>query len=447
MKNADTSPAKKSRFPNRRRKTISVSSTGIAAFSTVVEWYDFTLYLYMATIISKVFFAEGAGLGASGLIATYITFAVGYLMRPIGALVFGHIGDRYGRRFMMLLSMAMMTIAMFLTAALPSHHTIGIWSGILMLVLRLFMAFSVGGEYTGVVAYLAEGSRPERRGLIASFAAASSEVGALLAVFVTAVTATFMSNADLIAWGWRIPFIVGGVMAGLILVLRTNMEESPEFERQQKHDTVPDAPIWDILRNHPGAVARTFAISALGSVTYYVGITYVPTFLNQVSGFDESSSLWFSTVAAIAVIIVTPLFGLLSDIYGRRPVMVGLAIGSAVLPYTMFEIMGGGSYGLIIGGSVLLAILAGGVSAVAASCTAEQFPGEGRLSGLALGVTMATAVFGGLTPVVAQSFVDQGYALAPGAIIAVVAIVVAPILFFMPETAPAKLTAKQKPQS
>ena len=163
---------------------ISRASMVIAALSTIVEWYDFTLYLYFATVLSRVFFGGGAG----SLVAALGGFAVAYLMRPLGAIVFGHVGDRFGRRRMMLASVAMMTVAMLVTAVLPTFASIGPLAGWLLIVVRCVMGFSVGGEYTGVVAYLLEGARAERRGLIASAASAASEVGGLLAVGVSALT-------------------------------------------------------------------------------------------------------------------------------------------------------------------------------------------------------------------------------------------------------------------
>ena len=392
----------------------------IAGLSTVVEWYDFTLYLYLATVLSRVFF----GGGENALLATLAGFAVSYLMRPLGALVFGHLGDRFGRRYMLLASMLLMTLAMLATALLPTFESIGATAGVLLLLLRCLMAFSVGGEYTGVVAYLLETAPVRRRGLVTSLASAASEVGALLAVALSALTVALLSTAQLDGWGWRIPFFVGAALAGAILLARSTMHESPEFERQQAEGTVPESPIRDTWRHHKAAIARTFAISALGSITYYVGITYVPAFLGSVGQVSESEALWLSTIAAVAVIVVTPLAGALSDQVGRRPV-------------SMFSVMAGGSTLAIGLAAVVLACLAGGVSAVAAPATAEQFPGEGRLSGLALGVTMATAFFGGATPLLAEVLVRHtGWSSAPGAMIAGVAVLVLPVRWTLRETRP-----------
>lgn len=420
---------------------MSRRSMVIAAFSTVVEWYDFTLYLYLATVLSRVFF--GGGGTSLGFILG--GFAVAYLMRPLGAAVFGHIGDRYGRRRMMLLSMALMTAAMLATAMLPTYAQIGPAAGWLLLLLRCVVSFSVGGEYTGVVAYLLEGARESRRGLVTSLAAAASEVGGLLAAGIAAVTVGSVGVRDLDAWVWRIPFLVGAALAAVVWIARSAMQESPDFERQEASGTVPDNPLRHALVNHRVGIGRGFAISALGSITYYVGITYVPAFLASTGGMTEAEALWLSTAAALIVILVTPLTGALSDRIGRKPVLVGVCGCAAVLPVAMFSLMAGGSHGWILCGALVLAAVGGGVSAVGAVATAEQFPGEGRLSGLALGVTGATAIFGGLAPYVAHLLVESsGSPIVPGVMIAAVALGVLPVLLRMTETRPVR--AELKPQ-
>ena len=418
---------------------VSRGSTWIAAFSTIVEWYDFTLYLYFATILSRVFFGGGAG----SLTVTLAGFAVAYLLRPLGALFFGHVGDRHGRRRAMLASVALMSVAMLAIALLPTRAQIGPMAGILLLLLRCVMGFAVGGEYTGVVAYLLEGAAAGRRGLITSLAAAASEVGGLLAVGISALTVSRLSGLQLDSWGWRIPFFVGAALALSVWIARSWMDESPEFERQRATETIPTHPLRHALTHHRAGIARGFAISALGSITYYVGIGYVPAFLASAGAQSEAVSLNLATIAAVAVILVTPLTGIAADRWGRRPVLIGLAAASAMLPITMFSLMASGSPGTALAGAIVLACVAGGVSAVGAVATAELVGGEGRLTGLALGATSATAIFGGLTPFGAQALIrTTGLAVVPGIMIAVVAVAVLPVLWTMPETAPQRAVDK-----
>ncbi|MCX5380200.1 MFS transporter [Streptomyces sp. NBC_00091] len=356
------------------------SSILVAALSTVVEWYDFTLYLYMTTVLSRVFF----GTGSTSLLITLAVFAVAYLMRPLGAMAFGHIGDRLGRRKVLLGSMAVMTSAMLATALLPTRDQIGSAAG------------------------------------------------------VTALTVTLVPGPALDAWGWRIPFLFGTLLATTVLIARSTMRESPAFEQQPPPDTKGAGPLMTTLRTQRPALYRTFAISALGSVTYYVGISYVPTYLGAVSGFSESDALWLSTIAALVVIVVTPFAGALSDRVGRRPALTLFGALAVILPPAMFGLMTQGSFAAALTGAIVLACVAGGISAVAASAIAEQFPVAQRLSGLALGATAATALFGGLTPYASQALVDStGWALIPGALVAATALAVLPVLRRLPETAPA----------
>jgi MHS family proline/betaine transporter-like MFS transporter len=246
-----------------------------------------------------------------------------------------------------------------------------------------------------------------------------------------------MDESSLQSWGWRIPFLFGAGLAGTVWIARSNMEESPEFHRQKAAGSVPGNPLRHSLGNHRAAIGRAFAISALGSITYYVGITYVPAFLTSAGSLSEKASLTLSTVAAVIVILVTPFVGALSDCVGRKPVLAALSIANMLLPITMFSLMASGSHLNALTGALVLAALAGGVSAVGAVATAEQFPGEGRVTGLALGATGATAIFGGLTPFLAQFLVERtGMAIAPGVMIAAVSLCVLPLFLAMRETAP-----------
>ncbi len=397
----------------------------IIACSTVVEWYDFTLYLYLTPVLARVFF----GGDADSTAATLAIFAAAYVLRPVGGVVLGTLGDRIGRRRVLLISMGLMTVAMFATGLLPVGSAAG------MFVLRCLMGFSVGGEYSGVLVMLVESAERRHRGLVGSLASAASEVGALLAAGVSALVVGLLSRPDLDSWGWRIPFFVGGFLALLTLVLRGTVQETPAFEAARTGGELPGNPLGQVLRHQRRAIAATFAISALGSITYYVAVTYVPTYLTAVTRMPDGEALDLSTIAAVAIIVVTPAIGAWSDLAGRRR-LFGLAAVFVVLPLPMFALMAAGTWASGLAGAVVLAVGAGAVSAVAASAIPEQFATAGRMSGLALGFTLATAVFGGLSPLVADLLIRvTGWRLSPALLVMAVAAAILPVLRGLPETA------------
>ncbi|WP_296707318.1 MFS transporter [Rhodoblastus sp.] len=422
------------------RRAVSMLAVGL---STVVEWYDFTLCLYFAPTLSRVFFGQDE----MALGKTLAGFAIAYLMRPFGAILFGLFGDRYGRRPTLLMSMAAMTLTMLCLALLPTHAQVGSIAGAGLILMRCLMGFSVGGEYTAVVAYLFESAPSHLRGLVTSLAAAASEIGGLLAVGFCAVLARKLDVAQLDAWGWRLPFLFGGVLAGAVFVARNMIVETPLFMEPPVGAASTIRPLIQVLRNEGRGVALGFAISALGSVTYYIGITYVPSFLATAGRGNEAQALEFSSIAAVVVIAVTPWFGWLSDLVGRKPVLLGLCLACVILPVAMFRLIASGSTEAAIAGVAILAALGGGVSAVGATATAEQFSGAVRLTGLALGATTATALFGGAAPYVVQTLQRQtGAAEIPGVIIAAVAVCIGLTLAaFLPHSPGSAAPERQDP--
>lgn len=422
----------------------------VAAASTVVEWYDLTLYLYCATIISRTFFQSSPdGTDTGAIVSALAVFSLSYVMRPVGAAFFGHIGDRWGRKPVLLASMTLMGAAMLITAILPTYAQIGVGATVGITIMRFLMAFSVGGEYNSVVTYLIEGAHPHRRGFIASIAAAASEIGGVVAAAVSAITIHFTTRQQLDTWGWRIPFFVGAILAFGTLLARSSIPESPEFTDSTTEDSPLRWPILTTLRTQYRAVLRTFAISSVASVTYYVGITYIPTYLVTLNIASERASLWSSTFAAIIVVSVTPVMGMLSDRLGRRPLLLIAGCAATLLPLPFFWLIahkGSQSLILLLFSLGMLAVIAGTYSAVSGTATAEQLPTRERLSGLALGVTMGTTVCGGLTPLISEQLVrTTGWPLAPGLVMAAVAVCVLPVTIALKETAPRVVDRAHEP--
>jgi MHS family proline/betaine transporter-like MFS transporter len=402
-------------------------SVWIAAFGTVVEWYDFSLYLYLTPVTGRVFFHDD-----HAPIRTYLVFAIAYLMRPVGAMFFGHFGDRLGRRITLVISAGVMTVAMAVTAVLPSHDRVGAWAGVLLLLLRALMGFSVGGEYTGALVYLLEVTGPRRRGYVASWAPATSQIGALLAVGLATLFTHRLSRDALDSWGWRVLYLIGALLAGGMLLARRSLHETPTFERLRNQGRVSSAPLRDVLQKQPRGVLAAFAMSALGSVSYYVAIAYVPEFLSDVVGRSPVSSLALSTIIPALVFAVTPVIGWLADVAGRKPVMVVTAVAIAVPAIPSFAVLNTGRTAAVFAAMVALAIPAAAASAVFASAIPEQLATVGRFSGLAIGYNAATALFGGLSPLIVSA---TGWRLAPAIFLFATGLGVLPFLLRLPETA------------
>ncbi|WP_208094733.1 MFS transporter [Brevibacterium limosum] len=420
-------PASPAQASSRDRERGRRRSMFVAAFGTVVEWYDFSIFFYVATTLTKEFFGDQT----DSLLLTLGVGAAGFLFRPLGAMVFGHLGDRIGRRSTLIISAVLMAISMLGIAVIPNYETIGIWAGVLMVTLRCLSGFSVGAEYTGIMVFLMESARPGRRGLAASWAAANSEVGALLAVGSGALLANTLSPEAMDSWGWRLLFVLGAVLAILMVPLRSMMEETETFkrlqqaEKEKKDVALKRSPLITAIVEQPRAILVAFLISSIGSVSYFLNITYVPTYVEEVAKVPNSGSLALGTVAAVVAIVVTPFFGLASDKFGRKPALAALMVVFVFTTIPAYVLLSNQSAGIAIAGSAFLAIPAAGWSAVAAAMVPEQFTGTSRFSGMAIGYNVATVLFGGLSPLIATALMSStGITLAP-AIYATVVIVVA----------------------
>ena len=414
------------------RRGTSRRSMIVAAAGTIIEWYDFSLYFYVAPVLTRVFF----GGNENSLILTFGVFAAGFLFRPIGAVVFGHLGDKVGRKNTLVISAGLMAISMWGVAALPSEASIGVFAGIGLFVFRCLAGFAVGAEYTGILVFLLESAPAHRRGFVTSWAAANSEVGSLLAVGLATLLSANLSTPQLDSWGWRITFIVGGAVAAVMIPLRSLLEETVVFQRVKEQGEIVKSPVKDVLRRQPKAVLLAFLISTVGSVSYFLNISYVPTFLDSVVHRGETDSLALGTIAAAIVIVVTPVVGYVSDRVGRKPTVLVIATVLVVSTIPFFWLLSTGSTTRALIGAVALAVPAAAWSAVAASAVPEQFAAVGRFTGMAIGYNVATCLFGGLSPLIATLLINAtGFTLAPAVYSTVIALAAVPMLLMMRETA------------
>ena len=348
----------------------------------------------------------------------------------------GRYGDRVGRREALILSAAIIGGALTVNAAIPSQSAIGALAPVLLLLSRLAAGFAIGGEYSGILSYLLESAATRRRGLITSLAPAMSGVGTLLAVGITALVATLVSPAELDDWGWRIPVAFGAVLAFSLLLARRGLQRSPEFERMQEAGEVAESPIREALAVARFGLLYAFAISAVGSVSYYLNISYVPGFLDTVGSVTHAESLRWGTIAAAAVIAVSLIAGLAADRFGRKAVLWTLAAALALTTAPLFALLTAASGVAAFSAVLLLALPAGAWSAVGAVAIPEQLPSRVRFTGLALGYNTATAIFGGLAPLVATALYQwTGVEVAPALMVIAVVLAALAVLRRSRETA------------
>ncbi|MDP9801559.1 MHS family proline/betaine transporter-like MFS transporter [Arcanobacterium wilhelmae] len=426
---------------NQRTRRLSML---IAASGTVIEWFDFSLFFYLATSLSATYYPNSEN---STLLVLAIA-AVGFVFRPLGAVVFGHIGDTRGRTVALIASAGLMAVSMAGIALTPGYATIGAWGGIIVLLFRALAGFSVGAEYTGIMVYLTETARPNRRGLAASWAAANSEVGALLAVGSAALVTRIFGTEALHDWAWRLPFVLGAFFAAGMIPLRKYMAESPAVTTsadssvarpdggaqvasrsaagfvarvsQAGHPASADAdgaaastPLMYTFREQKMAVLVSFLISTVGSASYFLTITYIPTYVESMNT-DSMTALRLGIVAAVAAIVVTPFVGLAADVFGRRRAFIATLLALLALAVPGYAMLSSGSAWVLGVAAALLAAPAAAWSAIAASSVPEQFPAHGRFSGMAIGYNLAAVLFGGLTPAVVSMLTSAtGNLLAP----------------------------------
>lgn len=382
--------------PRNRHLSMAIAATG-----TIIEWFDYSLFFYLASSLSLTFYPDTP----ASMFLVLLTGAAGFIFRPLGALVFGHIGDAYGRTLALVISTGLMAVAMGGIAVMPGYETIGLWGGILVLLLRSLAGFSVGAEYTGIMVYLMESARPNRRGFTASLAAANSEVGALLAVASAALTTTIVGEEALHEWGWRLPFALGAILAAAMLPLRRYMVESPAMEVVEAEHFVDGerderSPLRYAFATQKRAMLVSFLISTVGSATYFLTITYLPTYIETVHSANTQQALNLGTIAALSAIVITPFIGLLSDMVGRRWAFISTLIAVVALAVPGYSLLNTESSVMMTVAVSVLAMPAAAWSAVAASAVPEQFNARGRYSGMALGYNVATVLFGGLTPAI-----------------------------------------------
>lgn len=370
-----------------------------------LEWYDYALYAYMVTTISKLFFP--AGNEAVHLLATLGIFAVGFVARPFGGILFGMVGDRFGRRTALVAAIFLMAFPTGCIGLLPTYEQVGILAPLLLILLRIMQGLSLGGAFSGTVIFLVEHSPPARRGLVGSTSLASLALGFLLGSLVVMLMQVSLSEAQFESWGWRIPFLLGVPIGFIGLYIRNHTEESPVYEEAKKNDTLSKTPMRDVLRNEWKPVLQTIGIYITVTMPFYLVSAYFITFTEKILGRSKTEALWLNAMIMLILLVLVPLSAWLSDHIGRRKVMMWASTGFLIFTYPIFSLLLTKDLASIVLGHIFFMALVSINTAPVMALLVEAFPTRVRYSGMALSYNISAAIFGGTAPMVAQWLMNE----------------------------------------
>lgn len=378
------------------RRVIMASLIG-----TTIEWYDFFLYGSAAALVfNRLFFPQFDPF--VGTILSYATYAVGFVARPVGGIVFGHYGDRIGRKRLLMLSLILMGVATVLIGLLPTYAQIGIWAPLALVLLRLVQGFAVGGEWGGAVLMAAEHGNAARRGFWASWPQAGVAAGNLLAAGILALMALLQSEADFLSWGWRVPFLLSAILVVVGWYIRNRVSESRTFEAAlAEAEAPPKLPALDVFRERPKAVLLGAGLRVGENISYYILTAFSLTFLVDVGGESRSLALNALLIGAAVQFFAIPFFGHLSDRIGRRAVYAFGAFGLAGWSFALFPLLASGEPAAIILALVVGLVLHGAMYGPQAAMIAELFPTRIRYSGASIAYQLTAIFAGSLAPIVA----------------------------------------------
>ncbi|AJW42165.1 MFS transporter [Rhodococcus sp. 15-725-2-2b] len=416
--------------PAGLKKVVGASMAG-----TIVEWYEFFLYGTAATLVfSKIFFAAGTS-ELDAILAAFVTYAVGFVARPLGGIVFGHYGDKYGRKKLLQFSLVLVGGATFLMGCLPTFEAIGYWAPALLVTLRFIQGFAVGGEWGGAVLLVAEHSPNKSRGFWASWPQAGVPAGNLLATVALLVLTTTLSDEAFLSWGWRVAFWLSAVIVFVGYYIRTKVSDAPIFLEAHKQAEVIKAAsygVFEVVKRYPRGVFTAMGLRFGENVMYYLVVTFSITYLSVEVGTDTSTILWWMLIAHAIHFCTIPLVGKLADRVGRRPVYFAGAITAATWGFFAFPMMNSGHNVVIMLAIIIGLMFHAFMYATQPAIMAEMFPTRMRYSGVSLGYQVTSIVAGSLAPIIAVKLLDVYGSSVPIAVylavacaITVVAVVIA----------------------
>jgi MFS family permease len=370
---------------------------------TSLEWYDFFLYGTAAALVfGPLIFPEADPL--AGTLLAFGTNGVGFLARPIGAVVFGHFGDRVGRKNVLAVTLLLMGMGTLLIGLLPTYASIGVAAPLLLILLRFVQGLSIGGEWAGAVLMAIEHGNPNRRGLSGSWPQIGVPAGSLLSAGALGLGNVLLPNTDFMTWGWRVPFLLSGMLALVGLWIRMKIAESPLFTEVPARSRIP---LLEVVRTHPRALLATFFAQFGGSSAFYVFTLYVLTYLTGSVGLSRDIGLDAVFIASAGQLVFIPLFGALSDRVGRRPVFLAGAIGAAAWVFAFFPLLDSGSFPIIVLAIGVALLAHAAIWGPQAAFFAELFATRVRYSGTSLGSQVGAVAGGAMAPIVAIVLLDS----------------------------------------
>lgn len=417
------------------RKAVAGASVGNA-----VEWFDFAIYGLLATYIAEKFFPPGDETAA--LLNTFAVFAAAFFMRPLGGFFFGPLGDRIGRQRVLALVILLMSASTLAIGLVPSYESIGVAAPLLLLFLRCLQGFSAGGEYGSGACFLAEYASDKHRGFIVSFLVWSVVVGFLLGALTVTGLEAVLSEPSMDSFGWRIPFLIAGVLGVVGLYIRLQLRDTPEFEELREKGEVATSPLREALRTSWRPILQIAGLVVIHNVGFYIVFTYLPTYFTETLEFTKVDAFVSIAVASVVAMILIPPLGALSDRIGRKPLLFSGAIGFAVFAYPLFLLLNSGSLAAAVTAHAALAAIESVFVSASLAAGAELFATRVRSSGYSIGYNVSVAVFGGTAPYVATWLVDRtDNQIAPAYYVIAAAAVSIATLLTMRETARQPLRA------